>query len=85
MHCDACGRPAALCAGCRRPLDPPRFCVRCGRKLRVQVTPTGYVAPCYEHGVVADRRGEGPAAPYGRGAPTTSSRRGPLSAPSAGE
>ena len=29
-----------------RPLDPPRYCTRCGRKLKVQVLPTGYTATC---------------------------------------
>jgi dethiobiotin synthetase len=32
-------------------LDPPRFCARCGRKLRVQVAPTGHRAECRVHGV----------------------------------
>lgn len=59
MHCEGCGRPAERCGGCRRPLDPPRFCARCGRKLRVQITPTGYVGRCYEHGEVASAPGAG--------------------------
>ncbi|HEX2049899.1 MAG TPA: hypothetical protein VHJ34_04605 [Actinomycetota bacterium] len=51
MHCAGCGRPATECDGsCRRPLDPPRFCAQCGRKLDVQVTPTGYRARCRRHG-----------------------------------
>ncbi|HEY2956776.1 MAG TPA: hypothetical protein VGM21_00995 [Actinomycetota bacterium] len=45
--CEHCGRPAAECdGGCRRPLDPPRFCPACGRPRRVQVTPTGYTTRC---------------------------------------
>ena len=28
------------------PTDVPRFCVNCGRKLAVQVLPTGYEARC---------------------------------------
>jgi hypothetical protein len=54
MFCPGCGRPTSECdGGCRRRLDPPRFCPRCGRKLRVQVTPRGYVARCFAHGEVA--------------------------------
>jgi hypothetical protein len=51
VHCRWCGRPVADCDGtCRRPLDPPRFCPTCGRRLKVQVTPTGYAARCKQHG-----------------------------------
>lgn len=51
-HCAGCGRPANACDGrCRRPLDPPRFCTECGRRLAVQVTPAGYTARCREHGL----------------------------------
>jgi hypothetical protein len=49
QHCAHCGR--ADCSGCARALDPPRFCARCGRKLRVQVAPTGHRAECRVHGV----------------------------------
>ncbi len=54
--CRWCGAPAHPGAtGCEgevgaRSLDPPRFCPTCGRRLRVQVTPTGYTANCREHG-----------------------------------
>lgn len=52
-YCTGCGRPADRCDGsCRRPLDPPRHCGECGRKLAVQVTPGGYRAACREHGPV---------------------------------
>jgi hypothetical protein len=49
--CDACGAPRdtgdhARCAARRRATDPPRFCTACGRKLKVQVLPTGYKAEC---------------------------------------
>ena len=37
---------------CRRELDPPRFCPTCGRRLRVQVAPTGVTATCRDHGPV---------------------------------
>jgi dethiobiotin synthetase len=47
--CGHCG--SAGCRGaCARPLDPPRFCTRCGRKLTVQVVPTGHRAECRVHG-----------------------------------
>jgi hypothetical protein len=57
-HCRWCGRPSDECDGtCRRELDPPRFCGECGRRARVQVTPTGYQARCREHGVLSDTAG----------------------------
>jgi dethiobiotin synthetase len=53
--CRHCGRERAACSGqCQRPLDPPHFCPRCGRKLVVQVVPTGHHAQCREHGLVPD-------------------------------
>jgi hypothetical protein len=47
-YCAGCGKPAeeGEHEGCVRPLDPPRFCTNCGRKLKVQVLPTGYEAAC---------------------------------------
>ena len=50
--CDACGRPGShpACRAARR-LEPPRFCSRCGRRMVVQVTPSGWTARCVEHGV----------------------------------
>lgn len=50
--CRWCGTPERGCdqASCRRELDPPRFCPTCGRGLKVQVSPTGYLARCREHG-----------------------------------
>jgi dethiobiotin synthetase len=49
--CRHCGREA--CPGtCARPLDPPRFCPRCGKKLVVQLAPTGQRAHCREHGAL---------------------------------
>ncbi len=48
--CRACGHPEAAGEhdGCdlRLQLDPPRFCATCGRRLDVQVFPTGYRATC---------------------------------------
>ncbi|WP_457609448.1 biotin synthase auxiliary protein BsaP [Luteipulveratus flavus] len=32
-------------------LEPPRFCSRCGRRMKVQVVPTGWTAECSRHGV----------------------------------
>jgi dethiobiotin synthetase len=50
-YCDRCGRPgvhdACLAA---RTLEPPRYCPHCGRRMVVQVTPTGWTARCVEHG-----------------------------------
>ncbi len=48
-HCTGCGRASTECAGCTRPLDPPRFCPECGRRLTVTVTPTGWSARCRDH------------------------------------
>ncbi|HMG42564.1 MAG TPA: hypothetical protein VK611_14605 [Acidimicrobiales bacterium] len=45
-HCPGCGRTADDCPGCATAYDPPRFCSACGRRLRVQVTPTGWTAFC---------------------------------------
>jgi hypothetical protein len=47
-YCAGCGKPAreGEHGRCLRPLDPPRFCADCGRKLAVQVLPTGYEATC---------------------------------------
>jgi len=55
--CDRCG--GALAEGdhepCRaaRALEPPRFCVHCRRRMRVQVLPAGWRATCVEHGDLA--------------------------------
>ncbi|MEJ7585683.1 MAG: hypothetical protein WKF43_16735 [Acidimicrobiales bacterium] len=52
-HCTSCGRGESDCAGCARPLDPPRYCPTCGTRLAVVVTPVGYRARCRRHGPVA--------------------------------
>ncbi len=49
--CTGCGAPS--CPGCNRPLDPPRFCSLCGRRLSVAVSPGGYRARCRDHGEVS--------------------------------
>ncbi len=56
-YCTGCGR-AECDGGCRRALDPPRFCPACGRRLTVRVTPLRADAQCREHGEVHER---GPA------------------------
>ncbi|MBT0565223.1 hypothetical protein KIK15_00360 [Williamsia sp. CHRR-6] len=33
-------------------LEPPRFCGQCGRRMIVQVVPTGWTARCSRHGMV---------------------------------
>ena len=51
--CGYCGSASATCAGdCRRPLDPDRFCVRCGRRLVVSISPAGHHARCRVHGAI---------------------------------
>jgi hypothetical protein len=53
-YCDRCGRPVADGdhSACRaaRSLEPPRYCADCGRRMKVQVVPTGWTATCVEHG-----------------------------------
>ena len=57
-YCGICGgpgEPAEEHAACeaRRELEPPRYCAECGRRMVVQVTPTGWSARCSRHGVIA--------------------------------
>ena len=50
-HCGYCGKPTTECAReCVRPLDPDHFCVRCGRRLVVSVSPMRHSARCKVHG-----------------------------------
>ncbi|OWY62918.1 hypothetical protein B7486_55850 [cyanobacterium TDX16] len=59
-HCVGCGKVLATassssaryrCDGsCRRELDPPRYCGGCGRRMAVQVTPTGWRGRCRDCG-----------------------------------
>lgn len=53
-YCGHCGGPLAQGdhGSCARSLalEPPRFCVACARRMKVQVTPTSWVASCIEHG-----------------------------------
>lgn len=36
----------------RYPLDPPRYCSICRRRMVVRVTPAGWEATCSRHGVI---------------------------------
>jgi hypothetical protein len=52
--CDRCGEavdtgPHAGCVAARV-LEPPRFCPRCRRRMKVQVLPAGWSASCVQHG-----------------------------------
>ena len=53
-YCGHCGEPLAAAGHdeCRRrlELEPPRFCGRCRRRMKVQVTPRGWSADCTRHG-----------------------------------
>jgi hypothetical protein len=54
--CGLCGDPIGsgnheTCAR-RAELEPPRWCVRCRRRLKVQVTPGAWTATCVRHGTV---------------------------------
>ncbi|WP_034516838.1 hypothetical protein [Actinomadura rifamycini] len=68
-YCDRCGEPAdrgdhAVCRAARR-MEPPRYCVRCRRRMVVQVTPLGWTARCSRHG---DLSGGAPGAEPGEDA-----------------
>ncbi|QIM22222.1 hypothetical protein G7075_15510 [Phycicoccus sp. HDW14] len=41
----------ARCA-VRAELEPPRYCIHCRRRMKVQVTPGAWTATCIEHGSV---------------------------------
>ena len=54
-YCGQCGelltdRDHATCERLLA-MEPPRFCTRCRRRMKVQVTPRGWSATCVEHGV----------------------------------
>ncbi|WP_446685829.1 biotin synthase auxiliary protein BsaP [Nonomuraea soli] len=54
-YCDHCGGPFdrdhAACERARS-MEPPRYCSQCGRRVKVQVTPTSWSARCVEHGPI---------------------------------
>lgn len=59
--CDRCGEPRTEgdhpgCAAARE-LEPPRFCPRCRRRMRVQVLPAGWAASCVAHGETRSQPG----------------------------
>lgn len=39
-----------LSVGAAAGLEPPRWCQLCGRRMKVQVRPTGWAAECSRHG-----------------------------------
>jgi ribosomal protein S18 acetylase RimI-like enzyme len=45
--CGHCGEPGVQHD---EPLEPPRYCPRCRRRMVVQIHPTGWSARCVEHG-----------------------------------
>lgn len=56
LWCGQCGGAVAggdhaRCAG-RAELEPPRWCVHCRRRMKVQVTPGAWTATCVQHGTV---------------------------------
>jgi len=57
QFCSRCGGVATAAdspehAGCRAALElePPRYCGQCGRRMVVQISPTGWQASCSRHG-----------------------------------
>jgi hypothetical protein len=56
-YCGWCGRSRdegdhATCDRRLASIDPPRHCAHCGRRMVVQVTPTGWTARCSRHGEI---------------------------------
>ena len=51
LEADGGPREHARCARMLA-MEPPRWCARCRRRMRVQVTPLGWSAVCVEHGTV---------------------------------
>ena len=56
LWCGQCGEAVAegVHARCARraALEPPRWCVHCRRRMKVQVTPGAWTATCVQHGTV---------------------------------
>ncbi|QGU03425.1 biotin synthase auxiliary protein BsaP [Corynebacterium comes] len=40
----------ALSVGAAAGLEPPRYCQLCGRRMKVQIRPSGWLAECSRHG-----------------------------------
>jgi len=55
LWCGQCGEAVdgdhARCSR-RAELEPPRWCVHCRRRMKVQVTPGAWTATCVQHGTV---------------------------------
>jgi hypothetical protein len=53
-HCggDVAGGGHLACTE-RLRMEPPRYCVSCARRMKVQVSPTSWTAECVEHGILA--------------------------------
>jgi hypothetical protein len=56
IWCDRCGADARGGGhdACTAALawEPPRYCTRCRRRMKVQVLPAGWSASCVEHGKI---------------------------------
>ncbi|WP_246136359.1 hypothetical protein [Leekyejoonella antrihumi] len=56
-YCGHCGEPLDVGGvdhtgcGLALQLEPPRYCGQCRRRMKVQVTPTGWAATCSRHGL----------------------------------
>lgn len=46
----ASGEQRPLSVGAAAGLEPPRYCQICGRRMKVQVRPDGWLAECSRHG-----------------------------------
>jgi hypothetical protein len=44
------GAERPLSVGAAAGLEPPRYCQLCGRRMKVQVRPSGWLAGCSRHG-----------------------------------
>ncbi|MFY1633042.1 hypothetical protein ACN27F_07095 [Solwaraspora sp. WMMB335] len=69
MWCDRCGEDVATgthdgCAAARA-LEPPRYCRRCRRRMKVQVLPAGWAARCAVHGGISQSTATGVAGTVG--------------------
>ena len=47
------GALTAPSRGAQAGLEPPRFCGLCGRRMKVQVSPMGWIAECSRHGEIS--------------------------------
>ena len=49
-YCVDCGCVETECAGSHGPLEAPRYCPTCGRRMAVTIIPTGHRSVCRTHG-----------------------------------